>query len=102
MVELLLGAQVLALFGMVAVSLWGWKHISPETRIRARTGTTGLDYTMSKKTALVFPPLIGSLVVIGTFALRDSPNSDTVASLGLAIIVIYLLAHWSSTKRAAR
>jgi hypothetical protein len=102
MTDLLLGAQVLVFFGMVAVSLWGWKHLPPEARVRARAGTTGLDWTMSKKTALVSTPLIGLLVVVGTFALRDSPDSDAIASLGLAVIVIYLLVHWSSTKRAAR
>ena len=102
MVELLLGAQVLALLGMVAVSIWGWKHIDPETRIRARAGTSGIDWTMSKKTALVSTPLIGLVVVIGSFATRDSPRGEMGAALGLAVIVIYLLVHWSSIRRAAR
>ena len=102
MADLLIGAQIVAFVGMVAVSLWGWRHIDADTRVRMRGGTTGLDWTMSKKTALVLTPLIGLVVVIGTCALRDSPNRETIASLGLALIVIYLLVHWSSTRRAAR
>ena len=102
MVPLLVGAQLLALIAMVAVSVWGRKHIDDETRIRARLSATGFDYTMSKNTTLIYTPLIGLLIVSGTLAVLDSDAPETIASVGLAIMVIFLLAHWSSVKRAAR
>ena len=93
--------QLLTLGGMVAVSVWGWQHLDPSTRIRARAGATGLDWTMSKKTALVLSPAIGLLVVLGTLAVPDS-NGDGIGWLGLAVLVIFFLAHQSSVRRAAR
>lgn len=102
MSELLVGAQVLALLSMVTVSVWGRKHIDDETRIRARVGTTGFDYTMSKNTTLIYTPVIGLLIVIATLAVMDSDAPETIASIGLAIMVIFSAAHWSSVKRAAR
>lgn len=92
----------MALIGMVAVSAWGRKHIDDETRIRARLGTTGFDYTMTKNTTLIYTPLIGLLIVIATLAVMDSDLPETMASIGLAIMVIFLAAHWSSVRRAAR
>ena len=97
MYALLLVGQVVTLIVMIAVSYWGWKNIDPETRIRARD--INEDATMrSKTTALVWTPAIGLLVVLGTLAVGDS----TIGSLGLALLVIFLLAHWATVKRAAR
>lgn len=95
-------AQLLALLGMALTSAWGRKHVPPEARVRARTALTGLDYTMSKKTTLILTPFMGSLVVISSLALWDSPNRETVALLGAVLLTIFLAAHWSSVKRAAR
>lgn len=102
MFALLMGVQFLTLLGQVAVSAWGWKHLSPETRVRARIGPTGLDYTMSKNTTLILTPLMGLLVVIATLGLWDSPSRETVALLGAALLIIFLAAHRSSVRRAAR
>ena len=93
--------QLLALGAMVATSVWGWQHLDPETRIRARAGTTGLDWTMSKKTSLVLTPAIGVLVVLGSLSVPES-NGDGIRWLGLAVLIIFLLAHRSSVRRAAR
>ena len=87
---------------MFVVSAWGRRHIDADTRIRARTGTSGLDYTMGKKTALVYPPLIGVLVVISTLALDDSQNREPIAWVGAGVCIVFLLAHQSSVRRAAR
>ena len=94
--------QVVTLAAMVAASLWGRTHIDPQTRIRARAGATGIDWTMSKNTALVTSPVIGLIVVLGTLAARGDAEESTIAWLGLSVLVIFLLAHWSSVKRAAR
>ena len=102
MFVLLVGAQLLAFLGIGMVSAWGRKHLPPETRVRARTGLTGLDYTMSKSTTLVIAPLLGSLIVIGTLALSNSPDRETVALVGVAILIVYLASHWYSVRRAAR
>lgn len=102
MAGVLVGAEFLVFLGMVAVSAWGWKHLEPETRIRARGGTSGFDWTMSKNTALLWTPLIGLIVLIGTIALGDESNRVTIAWLGLAVMVIFLIVHWSSMRRAAR
>jgi cytochrome bd-type quinol oxidase subunit 2 len=102
LVPVLLGAQLLALAGMVAVSLWGWKHIDPETRTRARVGTFGFDYTKSKTTTLIYAPVVGLLIVGSTVAVRNSDAPETIAAIGLAIMVIFLAAHRSSVRRAAR
>ena len=101
MYGLVVAGQVLLVLVMVAVSLWGSKRIDPETRIRART--ISLDSTMrGRTTALVWAPAIGVVVLLGTLAINDSANRDTVAIMGLAVIAMFLLAHWSSVKRAAR
>lgn len=101
MYVLILAGQALAMLLMVAVSYWGSRNIDPEMRIRART--IALDSTMrSKRKALVGPPVVGSLVLLGTLAVSDSPNRDTAAALGLGVLLFILLAHWSSVKRAAR
>ncbi|MEA2453492.1 MAG: hypothetical protein QOG04_2202 [Actinomycetota bacterium] len=102
MVALAVSAQVLAFVAMLAVSAWGRKHIDPETRIRARTGTTGFDYAMSKNTALLWTPIIGLVVVMSTIAIPESSNNETIAWLGLGIMVFFLLVHWSTVRRAAR
>jgi hypothetical protein len=102
MVKLLAGAQLVLLLGMIAVSGWGWKHLSPETRIRARAGTSGIDWTMSKKTTLLMTPLIGLFVLVSTVSLRDSENAELGAWLGTGVMAIFLAAHWYSIKRAAR
>ncbi len=94
--------QLIILVGMLGASVWGWRHLAPETRLRARSGATGIDWTISKSTALVSTPLIGLLVVLATVALRDSPNRDTVALLGAAVMTIFVASHWYSVKRAAR
>ncbi|MGH2757602.1 MAG: hypothetical protein ACRDI3_07420 [Actinomycetota bacterium] len=57
---------------------------------------------MSKNTTLISTPLIGLWVVIATLTFGDPDNRDTVAGLGLAVMVIFLWAHWSSVRRAAR
>lgn len=102
MFALLVGAQVLILLGEAVVSIWGWKHVAAETQVRARTGLTGLDYTMSKNTTLIVTPLMGLLVVMATLALWESPNRETIALLGAVILIIFLSAHWSAVRRAAR
>ena len=94
--------QVITLAAIVATSAWGSRHIDDEARIRARAGATGLDWTMSKKATLVLSPVVGVIVLLGTSAARDSANEDTIGWLGLAVQVIFLLAHWSSVRRAAR
>ena len=101
MFALLVGAQLLVLIAMVAVSAWGRKHIDAETRIPVRLGTTGFDYTKSKNTTLIYAPLIGLIIVISTLAVMDSGTPE-IAAIGLAIMVIFLLAHRSSVRRAAR
>ncbi len=100
--DLLVGGQILVLLAMVAVSLWGRNNLHDEARIRARVGLTGFDYTMNKNTSLVYTPAIGSVVVIGTLAVMNSVNAETIAALGLVILVMLLLAHWSAIRRAAR
>jgi hypothetical protein len=98
---LTLAGQALAVLLMGAVSYWGSRRIDPETRIRART--IALDSTMrNKRTALVWPPAIAFVVFLGTLAVSDSPNRDTVAALGLGVLIFLLLAHWGTVKRAAR
>ena len=99
---LLLGAQVVVLMGMVAVSVWGRKHIDDETRTRARVGLTGFDYTKSKNTTLIYAPVVGLLIVSATVAVIDSDAPETIAGMGLAIMVFFLAAHWSTVRRAAR
>ena len=101
MFSLLIAAEILAWVAMVAVSLWGWRRLPPEARVRARAGATGLDWTMSKNTTLVSTPITGLLVLLGTASLNDSANRDAVAALGFAVMLIFLMAHWSSVKRAA-
>jgi hypothetical protein len=98
---LTLAGQVIVVSVMGAVSYWGSKKIDPETRIRART--ISLDSTMrARGTALVWPPVIGFVILLGTLAVNDSPNRVTVAALGLGVLLMLLLAHWSTVKRAAR
>jgi hypothetical protein len=57
---------------------------------------------MGKNAALLWSPLIGVVVVTSTIALADESNQVTIALLGLAVMVIFLAAHWSSVRRAAR
>jgi len=103
MFALLVGAQLLALVAMVAVSVWGWKHLEPDTRVRMRGDTTtGLDWTMGRKTILLLRPVVGCMVVIGTLGIRDQPSRELVAGLGAATMVIFLAVHRSSVRRAAR
>jgi hypothetical protein len=101
MAELAMGGQIVALIAMIAVSLWGRQHIDAETRIRARAGTTGIDWTMGKNTALFLTPFIGVLIVIATLAVGDSENRETISALGFVVMVIFLAAHLSSVRRAA-
>ena|SRR5688500_9588917 len=101
MYGVVLAGQALLVLLMVVVSYWGSKKIDPETRIRARS--ISLDSTMrGRTTALVWAPAVGLLVLLGTLAINDSPSRDTAALLGLGVIAMFLLAHWSSVKRAAR
>jgi hypothetical protein len=56
-------------------------RVGMETRctrnsMRARSGATGIDWTISKSTALLSTPLIGLLIVIATVALTDSPTEE--------------------------
>ena len=99
---LLLGAQLLLLIGMGAVSAWGWKHVSPEARVAARLGTSGVDWTMSKRTTLLWTPAIGVFIVLTTVATRDSSSAESGAAVGLGLMVFFLAAHWWSVRRAAR
>jgi hypothetical protein len=101
MTAVLIGAQVLVLAGMVAVSAWGSKHIDPEKRIRVRAGATGIDWTIGKKTALLMVPIIGLIALLATIA-ADPPSRETVGALGLAVMLTFLWAHWYSVKRAVR
>lgn len=98
---LLVGAQLLAVIAMLAVSVWGWKHVAPETRVRVRSGPTGIDWTISKNTTLVLTPAIGLVVVIATLMSDERPSRESFAALGLAVMVIFLAAHWSAVRRAA-
>ena len=101
MFALILAGQILALLLMGTISLWGSQKIHPETRIRSRDVSE--DWKMrSKKTALVGPPAVGAVVVLGSFLLNESNTRDTGAALGLALLVVILLAHWNTVKRAAR
>ena len=102
MTALYVGGQIVALLAMVAVSVWGQKNLRDEARVPARLGTSGVDWTMNKKTSLRYAPALGCVVVIGTLAILDSDEAETVAAIGLGIVVMLLLAHWSSVKRAAR
>ena len=96
--QLLLAGQVVILIALVAVSVWGWKEVSPDARIRARAGTTGMDFTVGKTTALVSTPLIGLMVVAATASSEDV----TLGWLGLGLLIFLLLTHRSSLRRAAR
>ena len=87
---------------MVGVSAWGRKHMDDAARVRARVGASGFDWTMSKNTALLYTPVIGLFIVVATLAATDPTDPETLPSIGLAIMVMLLLAHWSSIKRAAR
>lgn len=101
MYAIALAGQALVVLLMATVSYWGSKRIDPETRIRART--ISLDSTIrSKKMALVAPPLVGFVVFLGTLGVNDSPNRDTGSVLGLGVLVVLLLAHRGTVKRAAR
>ena len=102
MADVLLGAQLVGLIAMVGVSAWGWRNMDPEHRVRARAGLTGIDWTWSKKAALVTTPLLGLLVFLATLAVRDSPNREAISALGLVAMVTFLLAHLSSVRRGAR
>jgi hypothetical protein len=98
---LILAGQVLALLLLGAVSFWGSQNIDPEMRIRSRNLSE--DSTMrSKKTALAGPPVVGGVIFLGCLLLNESATRDTGAALGLALLVVILLAHWSTVKRAAR
>lgn len=99
---MLLGAQLLTLVAMVAVSVWGRKNIEEGTRTRARVGAFGFDYTKSKNTTLIYAPLSGLLIVGSTVAVVDSDAPEPVAAIGLAIMIFFLAAHWSTVRRAAR
>lgn len=99
---LFVAGQVVAFLLMIAVSVWGSKNVDPETRMRARAGPTGIDWTMSKKTALFWSPVIGAVVLLSTIATSDSEARDTGAMLGLGVLVVLLLAHRSAIRRAAR
>ena len=96
-----IGVQLLALVGMVAVSVWGWKHLAPDTRIRRRGGTTGIDWTMGKNTTLLLTPLFGLFILLGTVGMLDSSSGELVAWLGVVVMVIFLAAHWSTVRREA-
>ncbi len=102
MSEWLLVAQLILVVAMIGVSWWGATRVDPDARIRARAGTTGIDWTMSKTSALFVTPAAGFLVLLGTFLLRDSINRDTVSLIGGLILVFLLLAHISTLRRAAR
>lgn len=98
----LLAGQLMTLLAMIGVSVWGRKNVDDAARVRARAGLSGLDWTMGKSTALLYTPAIGLFIVVATLVVADPSNRATVALLGLAIMVMLLLAHWSSVKRAAR
>lgn len=102
MTALLLTAQVAVLVAMIAVSWWGRDRIDPDRRIRARSGPTGIDFTMSRNTALLLTPIVGGLIVLAMLAIRDRPDPEPGAALGLVVMIIFFLAHWSSVRRAAR
>ena len=100
MVGALVAAQAVAVFAMLAVSLWGWKRIPDNARVRARVGLS-FDYTMSKTTALVSTPLVGLIYLAGSLAIRDS-TEEPFAWLGLAVMLIFLASHIAAVRRAAR
>lgn len=94
--------QLVVLVAMIAVSVWGLSAVPDDARIRARASATGLDWTMSKITALILTPIIGALVFLTTLVSRDPANEATIAILGLVVMLIFLAAHWSAIKRAGR
>lgn len=97
---MLIAAQAVAVVAMFGVSLWGWKSIPDDSRVRARVGLS-FDYTMSKTTALVSTPIVGSLYLAASLAVRDS-TEEPFAWLGLAVMLIFLASHLSTVRRAAR
>ena len=102
MSDWLLVVQLLLFAGMIGVSWWGATRVDPNSRFTARAGATGMDWTMSKSSALFVPPAVGFLILLGTFWLRDSDNKDTIAVIGALILIFVLLAHASTVRRAAR
>jgi hypothetical protein len=102
-VAALLVAQCVVLAAIVGVSLWGAGHVPADARFRARAGTSGIDWTMGKRAALVTMPVVGGIVVLGSFAVRDSSDGTAaIPALGLGAMVVLFLAHRSSVRRAAR
>ena len=95
---LLVALQVLTLLGMIGISVWGMSRIPDGARLQVRAGPTGIDWSNSKKWSLLKTPVIGSLIVVATLMLQEVP----FAALGLAVMLIFLLAHLSQVKRAAR
>ena len=101
MYALILVGQVVLVIAMWVTTYWGSRNIHPETRVRART--ISLDATMrTKRTALVWPPVFGLLVFLGTLAFADSATRNVGAALGLGVLSVLALAHWGTVKRAAR
>lgn len=102
MLELLVGAQVTLLLGMFVVSAWGWKHVEPDARVRMRGDTTtGIDWTMGKKTILLLRPLIGCLFLVAALVVQDQSSRGLIGWLGLVTMAIFLAIHWSSVRRSA-
>ncbi|HJR45944.1 MAG TPA: hypothetical protein VJ927_10105 [Actinomycetota bacterium] len=96
---LLLGGQVIALVVMFAISVWGWRRIPADARVR-RSDDSGLDLKLGKTAVLASTPLVGLLVVVAT-ASSDPVNRDSLAVAGLALMGFLLFAHAVSVRRAA-
>lgn len=103
MTVVLVAGQIVLLLGMFAVSVWGWRNLDADIRVRMRGDTTtGIDWTMGKKTMLLMRPLIGCLFVAAALAVQDQSSGDLIGWLGLVSMAIFLVVHWSSVRRAAR
>jgi hypothetical protein len=76
---------IFLLFGIVCVTVYGWRIVPPDTRFRSRFGF-GYDGSMSKKVGLLTWPVLAFLVTLGTvFSLGP------VGWLGLVVLLWILV-----------
>ncbi len=94
---LIVGLGVVELAGMVGLSIWGWRVIDPSYRFAARSGPTGIDFTLGKTTGLVLWPMIGLFVLAGS-----AVGDEGIALIGVTLLAFLLLMQHSSIRRTAR
>jgi hypothetical protein len=94
------------MFGtMLAVSVWGWRSISPDYRFPVRFGgASGFQTTIGKHAGLVLWPVLGAVVVIGSTAAARGEGADGAAAgwLGAAALAVLLMAQVSAVRRGVR